>query len=360
MNTTLVRRVRLVTGLVLLVYVTSHLANLAIGLWSLETMDAARPVFLAPWHNPIGLVLLYGSLAAHMLLGLVALYARRILRMSPFDAMQLVMALALPPLLVLHVLGTRGLFQMVDFGPTYAWLMVVYWKWQPWSGLRQVSVVVVAWIHGCMGFYYWARLQPWWRPLSGLVYPLALLGFVEGGKEALALAADEVWMSNLLAGAAAVDEATLATLYRAQTIFLISYAALIAAVFALRAWRGSGGSRAFVLQVSYLNGPTIETPSGISLLEVSRLEGVPHTSMCGGKGRCGTCRVRILEGGHFLPRPSALEAETLARLDADADVRLACQTVPAGSPLTVSRLVGIGAQLEAAHAPNAEPIAEVD
>ena len=157
MNTILTRRIRLVTGLVLLAYVTSHLANLSLGLLSLETMDAARSFFLVPWQSPLGLALLYGSLVGHMLLGLVALYARRTLRMSPFDAMQLIMALLLPPLLVLHVLGTRGVSQMVDFGPSYAWLMVIYWKWQPWSGLRQVLVVVVAWIHGCMGFYYWAH-----------------------------------------------------------------------------------------------------------------------------------------------------------------------------------------------------------
>lgn len=367
MNTTLIRRIRLVTGLVLLVYVVSHLANLSLGLMSLETMDAARPIFMYVWHTPIGLFALYGSLLGHMLLGLVALYARRTLRMSPFDTMQLIMALLLPPLLVLHVLGTRGLWQMVDFESSYAWLMVLYWKWQPWSGLRQVLVVVVAWIHGCMGFYYWAHVQRWWGKISGVVYPLALLvpvlallGFVEGGKQALALAEDDEWMTALLAKATAVDEAVIASVYHLQNVFLITYTAMIAAVLALRAWRRGSGSSEFVLQVSYLNGPTLETTSGISLLEVSRLEGVPHTSMCGGKGRCGTCRVRILEGGHFLPKPSALEAETLARVDADADVRLACQTVPAGSPLTISRLVGIGARVEAAHAPDVEPTTQAE
>ena len=266
MNTTLIRRLRLVTGLVLLVYVTAHLTNLALGLGSLELMDAARPVFMAPWQNPIGLLLLYGSLLLHMSLGLVALYARRTLRMSPFDAMQLVMALVLPPLLVIHVLGTRVVFQMVDFDSSYPWLMVLYWKWQPWTGLRQVLVVVVAWVHGCMGFYYWAHLQRWWGRLSGLAYPLALLvpvlallGFVEGGKEALALAEDETWMNSLLARAAAIDEATVAAIYHFQSVFLVSYAAAVAAVLVLRAWRVRTGPSDFRLQVSYLNGPTLET-----------------------------------------------------------------------------------------------------
>lgn len=48
---------------------------------------------------------------------------------------------------------------------------------------------------------------------------------------------------------------------------------------------------------------------------------------CGGKAQCGTCRVRVLEGrgGPLLPR----EAERLAAVGADADMRLACQLRPA-------------------------------
>ena len=120
--------------------------------------------------------------------------------------------------------------------------MIVYWKWQPWLGLRQVVVVVVAWIHGCMGLYYWAHVQRWWRSVSALVYPLALivpvlalLGFVEGGKQALTLAEDEQWINTLLADATMLDEATIASMYHLQKVFLISYAALVGAVLALRA-----------------------------------------------------------------------------------------------------------------------------
>lgn len=101
MSSSLVRRIRLVMGLVLLAFVVSHLANLSLGLVSLESMAAARPIFMYVWHTPIGLFALYGSLLGHMLLGLVALYTQRILRMSPFNAIQLIMALLLPPLLPL-------------------------------------------------------------------------------------------------------------------------------------------------------------------------------------------------------------------------------------------------------------------
>jgi adenylate cyclase len=38
----------------------------------------------------------------------------------------------------------------------------------------------------------------------------------------------------------------------------------------------------------------IRVPQGLSLLEASLRNGVPHAHVCGGRGRCSTCRIRIL------------------------------------------------------------------
>lgn len=64
----------------------------------------------------------------------------------------------------------------------------------PGSGLQQVVVTVIAWIHGCMGLVIWLRIQNWWPRIAGIVYPLvvaipllALLGMVEAGKEVIEL-----------------------------------------------------------------------------------------------------------------------------------------------------------------------------
>ncbi len=46
-----IRWTRLVTGLVLLSYVLSHLLNHALGLWSLEAMEEGRGWFLAAWRH---------------------------------------------------------------------------------------------------------------------------------------------------------------------------------------------------------------------------------------------------------------------------------------------------------------------
>jgi adenylate cyclase len=50
--------------------------------------------------------------------------------------------------------------------------------------------------------------------------------------------------------------------------------------------------------------------------------------VCGGRGRCSTCRVRIERGAEKLPAPREDEARLLRRVGAPPTVRLACQTRP--------------------------------
>ena len=52
-------------------------------------------------------------------------------------------------------------------------------------------------------------------------------------------------------------------------------------------------------------------------------------SVCGGRARCTTCRVRIDAAAGDLPAPKAIEAHALERIGAPAGVRLACQLRPA-------------------------------
>jgi adenylate cyclase len=60
--------------------------------------------------------------------------------------------------------------------------------------------------------------------------------------------------------------------------------------------------------------------------------------VCGGRGRCSTCRVEVLRGRERMPPPSEHELGVLQRIDAPVTVRLACQLRPA-SDVTVLRLL---------------------
>ena len=75
--------------------------------------------------------------------------------------------------------------------------------------------------------------------------------------------------------------------------------------------------------------------AGLSLLETGQTRDVPHAALCGGRGRCGSCAVRVIEGTDALSEIGGQEAQTLARRGAAPDVRLACQAMPVGGAVVV-------------------------
>ena len=84
-----------------------------------------------------------------------------------------------------------------------------------------------------------------------------------------------------------------------------------------------------MINLSYGNGRTVRVPKGLSVLEASLRNNVPHASVCGGRARCSTCRIRIIGDCSALPEPSQREAFVLNRVGtADPSIRLACQLRP--------------------------------
>ncbi len=85
------RRLYVITGLVLFGYLLTHLLNHPLGLVSLRALDAGREAFLLLWRNPPMTFLLYGAIALHIGLALLALYRRRRLKMPAWEAAQMVL-----------------------------------------------------------------------------------------------------------------------------------------------------------------------------------------------------------------------------------------------------------------------------
>ncbi len=75
-----------------------------------------------------------------------------------------------------------------------------------------------------------------------------------------------------------------------------------------------------------------------TLLEAALRSGVPWAHACGGRAKCSTCRVWILDGLEACPPRSADEASMANRLGLADEVRLACQLRPE-CELRVRRLV---------------------
>ena len=66
----------------------------------------------------------------------------------------------------------------------------------------------------------------------------------------------------------------------------------------------------------------------MTVLEASRMGGVPHASVCGGRGRCATCRVRVGVGSDTLEPPEPEEQRVLTRVGAPPNVRLCLPDSP--------------------------------
>jgi adenylate cyclase len=330
-----VRQLRLATGLVLFTFVTTHLLNHALGLVSLDAMEAGRWWFLSFWRSLAGTVLLYGAVLIHIALALWALYQRRHLRLPAPDAWQLGLGLVLPVLLVSHVVGTRLAHELYGFEDSYRVVALTLWELRPELGARQLLVVALAWIHGCLGLRASLRLRPWYPravhalfAVALLVPTLAALGFAQGGREAAARARAAGGPEVVRRAAHAPPPAGAEVLETVRHGLLWTYGALLGGVLLARAGRGWAARRRGAIRVGYPDGREVYVPQGFSVLEASRLAGIPHASVCGGRGRCSTCRVRVDRGGAGLPPPAPAERRVLDRIGAPPTVRLACQLRP--------------------------------
>jgi ferredoxin len=165
--------------------------------------------------------------------------------------------------------------------------------------------------------------------LAVLLPVLALLGFYQQGRTIELLAQQPEWRAQILAPARIGTAAERDNLIRLRDYFLIFYAAAIALVFAARGVRLINERRGGMIRLTYPDR-AIRVPKGLTVLEASYRHHVPHANVCGGKGRCSTCRIRIVSDLSGLPQPSAREAFVLERVGAGADpaVRLACQLRP--------------------------------
>jgi adenylate cyclase len=118
------------------------------------------------------------------------------------------------------------------------------------------------------------------------------------------------------------------TLARLRDGALALYFSAIALVFAAREIRALVERKRNLLVAIEYPQRVVRVPRGWTVLEASRSHHIPHMSMCGGRARCSTCRVRVVSGEAHCPAPGADEAQTLARIGAPASVRLACQLRP--------------------------------
>ncbi len=317
------QKLRLYSGLLLFVYCLSHFSNHALGVISVNAMDQASVWHYRIWRNPAGETALSLAFLIHFALALWKTAGRHTLKMPRWEFLQLVLGLYIPWSLIPHVSVTMGLANNFGFSPTYEQMLTALW---PSAAVTQSLLLLVVWTHSVIGLHFWLKLYPLYRRLKFFAFGfaialpvLSLWGFIEGARRLqlsksvqLTITPDQFdWLF------------VLAAQLRAVFIGLVVVSLLVVL------FRFLLGLRTRRLAIRFPGELTVKAQPGATLLEITRMNGVPLASVCGGRARCSTCRVKILAGEDTLGGPSAAEAAVLERIGAGDHVRLACQIRPA-------------------------------
>ena len=328
-------RLRLISGLIMLVFVISHLTAHWFLLISVEDAETVLTALMSPWHTLVGTGILVAAFVVHYSNALWSIYIRRSLRITGWELAQVALGLCIPFLLMLHVVGTGIADRVLGVDIHYVNVFIGQWLREPWHVPLQMVALITVWIHACIGIHYWLRTKRWyptWRPalfIYGLLLPtLALAGYVSGGNQILRAADDD---PDFVKTAAREAHVTPQTAQEADEIARVGFALAFGFTllpFAARSVREIYYRRRKPPVLTHASGHSMPILPGATVLETLRANGIPHASVCGGRARCTTCRVLVTKGLEQLPEPSGLEAKALARIGATPGMRLACQIRP--------------------------------
>jgi adenylate cyclase len=354
----ILQRLRLVSGLILFAFVLTHFLNHALGLFSVDWMQEVQQWRWVVTRSWPGTVVLLGALLTHISLALYKLAGRATLRLPRWEMIQLLLGLTIPFLLFPHIVNTRIAHVYFGVNDIYVYELARLW---PASALVQSLLLVIVWAHACIGIHFWLRLSPAYRrafPLllaAAVVIPLAALGgfIVAGTGVASAIQIPRVF-DNLKDVTHWPNAEAAEKLAWLRLLVRVEFGGLLVVVVACIAWVYLARMFGPKVTIAYVGGVTVKVPQGPTLLEISRAAKVPHASVCGGRARCSTCRVRIDAGADTLPPATFPEIVTLGSIGAPPNVRLACQIRPTHS-LAVTLLLKSGTT-----GPEAAEIEEAD
>jgi len=313
---------RLVSGLVLFSFVLTHFTNHGLGIFSQDLMEDFQVVRSGFWRSVVGTVLLYGALATHIYFGVWKLVKRNTWRMPVWEALQILLAIAIPFWLGKHILATRYMHETLGHDDAYMYEISSLW---PEFIVTQNFLLLCVWAHCIVGLHYWLRIFSWYKR----AYPWLL-------SIAVAIPGSAIWgwmrIGEILEAYDELDSGIdeqggvwLAQSIENYKIVLISVAAGIVTLISIRATRSFLG---LTVNVHYPGGRSARGRTGQTLLEISRHHNIPHASVCGGRARCSTCRVAVENGQDLLDPPDENESRVLRRIKAPENVRLACQLKP--------------------------------
>jgi adenylate cyclase len=186
------RRLRLLSGLVMFAYIAIHLANHALGIISLSLAESGLRLEMAFWRTLTATLLLYGAATLHFSLALWTLYSRREWRLPWVEILRLASGFSFPLLLIGHAVTTRLGDTLFGITPTYG--SIIGNLLMAGRQGMQLALLAPGWVHGCLGLWITLRryhamqkIKYWLIVLVVLVPVLAAAGFFRMATEVLAM-----------------------------------------------------------------------------------------------------------------------------------------------------------------------------
>ena len=332
----IVRRARTISGCILFFYVFTHLLNHSLGLISLDTMEQGRAIFLRFWRHDVLFYVLYGALSIHFLLGVYALARRRSFRMSRKEWIRNSCAVLIPFFLASHLSITLWGSRFLGLNDSYAFMIISTYIFDPFGYIILGLMLLLVWTHGSIGIIGLIEFREFYSKhrglVQGLIFGLPLLAY--GGYIRASIELSEASQSNpitileLISNSNFTAEIGEKIVSLSDLLQFLVYPILLSLFVAFYFIRNLLEKRFNSIQVQYTDGTNINVSRGSSLLEASHKAGRYHESVCGGRGRCTTCRVRVTSSLGELPKPNKIEQSVINRLNFDQSLRLACQLRP--------------------------------
>jgi adenylate cyclase len=231
-----VRQVRLVCGLVLFTYLISHFLNHALGNISVDALAEGVHYHTRFWQFRPVAISLYAAMLIHGGLGIWALYQRRQFSWLAMEPLQLLLGLSIPVLVAFHVIGARLGQTLFGQEKLYPQELYAFWTAPAHRQWMIFSVIVIAWVHGCIGLHFWLRMKafyvraaPYLLAAAVLVPTLALLGVYQAGRDVIAASTNPDWQAENLSAQKIGTREQQATLGRIIDDFLAGYLSCAAA-----------------------------------------------------------------------------------------------------------------------------------
>ena len=351
---TIIRKIRIFSGVILFAYVLMHLSNHSLNIFSIDLADNIRERYFAViWQHPIGLVLLYLSLFAHLILGFSSVLTRKSFKMSVKDWVQIIFPILALLFLAQHIAASFIITKIFGGSETYSLLFAAIGSGEKSAMIMDAVfyslMIVFIWTHGVIGLDAYLKQQavhhgkysfymnyPSFFKFVYWIIPIgAVLGWLSGLRDMsfiaqiksleLGIPAQNYFGSIIMKH---IPVEAFPVVLAVEPIVMKYYPLVILFVVLVCIFNIVRARFFGRIVVNYPGGESVSIPKGTTVLEASRMGGIPHQSVCGGRGRCTTCRIKVTGYEAMLPAPSGHEIKAIERVGLDDKVRLACQLKP--------------------------------